>query len=94
MSAAAPIWKRVASPGLSDLSPEAARAILRMKFDQRDVERIHELSAKSKQGTLTDTQRGQLDLYLQIGHILTLMHSKARMALKSGGVRKQQRKSA
>jgi len=36
-------------------------------------------------------QRSELDLYLQIGHVLTFMHSKARMALKPNDARKRRK---
>ncbi|HEY4330562.1 MAG TPA: hypothetical protein VGN88_12555, partial [Phycisphaerae bacterium] len=71
------ILERVTFPVFHGLSSEAARAILRMKFSPADIRRIHVLSARASRGDLTQDQRGQLDVYLQIGHMLTLLHSKA-----------------
>jgi hypothetical protein len=88
-----PIWDRIAAPAFTQLRPAAARALLRMKFRSGDVRRIHQLSSLAKKGALDEAQRGELDLYLQIGHVLTLMHSKARMALKPPESRRR-RKSA
>ncbi len=76
------ILKRVTSPAFSEITPDVARGILRMKFKSADVQRIHSLSSRAKKGALNQTEQGLLDLYLQIGHMLTLMHSRARLALK------------
>ena len=70
------------SPELDDLTPEAAKAILRMRLSKADVARVIRLSSYASEGTLTDAQRGELELYLQIGDVITIMHSKARVALK------------
>ncbi len=86
------LWDRVTSPGLINLPPEAARSILRMKLKRSVIERIHELSAITRKGRLIKSQRAELDLYLQIGHLLTLMHSQARLALRAPA--RKRRKSA
>jgi hypothetical protein len=86
-------WSGVMSPALDKLKPEAARALLELKFTKAQLARMHELSGLSKQGRLTEEQSAELEKYLQLGHMLTLLHSKARMALKKGTPRGR-RKSA
>ena len=49
---ASAIWGRVVKPDRGTLSPEAARAILKMDFDPEDRERINLLSAKAQKGSL------------------------------------------
>src|SRR5206468_11583662 len=83
------LWERIASPAFLELDPAAARAILRLKFKPADVNRIHELSNKAKNDTLGEPERAELDLYPQIGHLLTLVHTKAPIALKSSNRRKR-----
>jgi hypothetical protein len=62
-----------------------------MKLSASDTKRIHELSELAQKGSLRPMQRSELDLYLQIGHVLTFMHSKARMALKPTEARKRRK---
>ena len=75
-------WTQLLSP-LDDLSPEAARVILRIKFSKTQVARIDRLIAKSREDALNASERLKLESYLQFGNLLTLMHSKARMALRN-----------
>ena len=76
------LWERIVSPSLSGLTPSAARALLGVRFAKADIDRFNFLSKKAKRGRLTDNQRVELELLLDIGNLLTLMHSQARIALK------------
>jgi hypothetical protein len=75
------VWKRLVSP-LDDLTPAAARAILRLKLSPRDQSRVQRLCSKGSEGKLSAEEKEELDLFVQIGNLITLMHSKARLALK------------
>ena len=88
------VWGRVLSPSLDDIKPEAARAILAMRLKKSDVERIYELSAFANQRPLDEVEGAELEALLDVGHLLTLMHSRARMALKRRPARGGRRKSA
>ena len=44
-----------------------------------------QLLAKAKEGTLTPEEEAEIDNYERVGHILSLMKSKARCSLKSRG---------
>ena len=93
----AEVWGRVLDLGKSELDADAARALLRMKFKRRDVARIHELSSLANEGRLTPEERAELDGYLAIGSFLTILHSKARMALRgetAGPPRKARRRAS
>jgi hypothetical protein len=78
----AAIWERVIQPDRSNLSPEAARSILQLSFDQRDRDRMHALALKAQAGTLTPKDQQDLDNYRRVGRLLDLMKSKARLSLK------------
>jgi hypothetical protein len=94
---ASSILRRVVYPPLEELKPEAARALLQMKFNRRDLKRINDLSALARRGALTEAQADELDFYLDLGNLLMLVHSKARTALKRQGTAtrgKVRRKSA
>ena len=65
-----------------ELSPGAARYLLSIKLPTCDEERVNELSAKARAGTLTKSEQQELDSYLHIGSLLAVMQSKARRVLK------------
>ena len=76
------ILSRVLEAHAASFTPEAAQAMLRLTFDQVDLDRMHALAEKNRQGTLTDVEWQALQNYLLVGHFLDLLHSKARLALK------------
>jgi hypothetical protein len=66
----------------SSFTPEAARSILQLKFDQIDMDRMNILAEKNCWGMLTEAEQQELQSYLLVGHLLDLLHTKARLALK------------
>jgi hypothetical protein len=76
------IWERVIDPNEDDLSPEAARFLLRLDFGEPDHARMQELAQKSNDGTLTADERLELQNYVRIGNVIALMQSKARLSLR------------
>ena len=81
------ILRRVIGPDPDDFEPGAARQILRIRLTRADISRVNKLSALARRGSLTPEQRAELEGYLQVGNVLTLLHSKARMALKRRSLR-------
>jgi hypothetical protein len=75
------IFCRVLEPDQATLSTAAAKAILDFDFNQADKDRMRELSAKTGEGTLTDEEQAEINNYERVGHILSLMKSKARLSL-------------
>ena len=65
-----------------DLSPSVARALLKLRFAERDHVRMGELSAKARTGTLTAQEQIELDTFERLGCLLDIVHSQARRALK------------
>ena len=65
-------------------SPEAARAILSLRFSPAAVSRMNELAEKNQQGTLSETDRGALATYLRVGQFLNVVQAKARVCLSTG----------
>jgi hypothetical protein len=76
------ILSRLISPEEDDLTPEAAEGFLRIKFKQRELDRMHELAVKNQEGLLTPRERDEMENYRHVGFLLDLMHSKARRVLK------------
>jgi hypothetical protein len=76
------IWARLLGPGGTSLSREAARAILDIDFSRADKERMHDLAARARRGTLTAAEEEEIDSYGRIGSFLSIMKSKARTAFR------------
>jgi len=64
------------------LTSEAARSILALDFGQADRERMHQLALKAQEGSLTAEEKVEINHYERIGHLLSMMKSKARKSLK------------
>ena len=79
----ADILSRVVSPNRPDLDPAAAKAILRMSFDEGATDRIRDLLSRNQEGALSDAERDELQQYLRVGQFLDLLHAKAHLALQS-----------
>jgi uncharacterized protein YnzC (UPF0291/DUF896 family) len=78
----AAILSRLIRPEEDTLTPETAEGFLRIKFEQRDLDRMHELAVKNQDGLLTTQERSEMENYRSVGFLLDLMHSKARRTLK------------
>jgi hypothetical protein len=79
----AAIWAKVIAPEKEGLSPEAARSILRLKFDAEAKARMNELARKNQDGLLSPEERQELEGYVKVGDVLSLLHLKARKSLQS-----------
>jgi hypothetical protein len=76
------IFSRVLQPDQATLSVAAAKAILEFGFCPADKERMRQLSAKAREGTLDADEQGEINNYERVGHILSLMKLKARRSIK------------
>jgi hypothetical protein len=65
-----------------ELPAEAAKALLEIRFDRSDLDRIHELVTKNQDNVLTPAEKADLESYLLVSSFLDLMHAKARRSLK------------
>jgi hypothetical protein len=75
------ILHRLLEPENANLSAEAARYLLSIDFPEADRERMDVLAEKSQSGELLGDERDELEEYVRIGHVLALIHSKARKSL-------------
>jgi hypothetical protein len=78
----AAILSRMVRPQQDDLSNAEAQAVLRVDFDRRDLDRLHELTMRNQDDALTPAERSELESYLRLSAFLDLMHAKARLTLK------------
>jgi hypothetical protein len=77
------IFGRVLEPDRATLGAAAARAIIDLDFKLADKDRMRELLAKAKAGTMTADEEIEIDNYERVGHMLSLMKSKARRSLRA-----------
>ncbi len=64
------------------MSPEVARYFLDLQLSQADRSTLDALAEKSRQGTLTTAEQGELDEYRRVGRLVELMKVKAQVALQ------------
>ncbi len=81
----AAILTRVIQPEQDDLSPTAARALLKFSFTSHDRQRMHDLAVKNQSGALTAAEQHELDSYCRVGRLIDLLGAKARLSLKKRG---------
>ena len=81
----AAILARVIEADESEVTPDVARYLLSMQLPQVDRNRVDELSAKARTGSLSAAEEAELDSYLHIGSLLGVMQSRARRLLKKTG---------
>ena len=79
---------RLIGPERENLPVAAARALLKLDFEPRDHERMHELSLKAKEGKLSPEERAEVDANGRVGCLLDMMHSLARRCLERRLVRR------
>jgi hypothetical protein len=79
------ILRRIVDADRPDLSPAAARAILRLDFNARDRARMNRLAAKNREGRLSPEEDQELDNFIRVGQTLGILKSKARRSLKKNG---------
>ena len=76
------VWLRILHPE-GKLTPSVARAILRLTFPETERDRMHDLSAKARAGSLTPAEDQQMEAYERAGALLSILKSKARQVLKN-----------
>jgi hypothetical protein len=76
------IFGRLIRADDGDLAHELARYLLTLGFSDEDQARMHELAERNQEGALAADEREELQSYVKAGHLLALLHSKARKSLK------------
>jgi len=76
------IWERLFVPDHQQITPDQARYLLEVRFSNADLDRIQELSGKADDGTLGPDETVELDRYVHVGHLLSILKAKIRRKLK------------
>jgi hypothetical protein len=56
---------------------------LDLRFSERDRARMNELAEKNQDEFLSDEERQELEAYVKVGDVLSLLHLKARKSLSA-----------
>ena len=75
------IFGRLIRADEGSLSPELARYILTLGFEPADQARMQDLATRNQAGALSLEEKEELQSYVKAGHLLALLHSKARKSL-------------
>lgn len=81
----AAILARLIRPDDDSLSADAAESLLNIRFEQRDLDRMHDLATRNQDDRLTTAEKQEMENYRRVGFLLDLLHSKARRSLKKRG---------
>jgi hypothetical protein len=76
------ILTRLAGADGRALSSATAKGFLALAFSPADIDRMHELAAKAREGMLSADEQAEVEAYSRIGSLLGILKSKARRALK------------
>lgn len=77
------ILARLIQTRQDNLSRDAANYLLSLRFEDKDVSRMNELSELARLGTLTPAEEAELDSYIHVSNLLAVMQSKARQSLRA-----------
>jgi hypothetical protein len=76
------LFQRMIESSGHHFSAEHARYILSLDFSKREHARYQKLAAKAQAGKLTKAEGEELDEFLTVNSMLTVLQSKARVALR------------
>ncbi len=65
------------------MDSHVARYLLSLDFEPEDVERMNLLAERAREGGLSADEEAELDSYLHVGNLLTIMQSKSRVYLRT-----------
>ena len=78
----APVLDRLLDPVGRILTPEVARDLVDLRFDQKAQTHIRKLARKCNDGKLTDAERREYETYVYAIDFIGILQAKARNLLK------------
>jgi hypothetical protein len=76
------LFGRLLANGRGEMSPELARYVLILGFDNDDQAHMRDLAARNQESLLSPEEQEELQGYVKAGHLLALLQSQARKALR------------
>jgi len=67
----------------TEMDSHVAHYLLSLDFEPADVERMNVLAARSRDGELSPEEAAELESYIHVGNLLSIIQSKARVYLKT-----------
>ena len=77
------IFRRVIQPESGTLPPELAKFVQGLDFRPDDHSRYEELSSKARDGSLSPNEEDELDGFLHVDSLLSILRLKAERSLRS-----------
>jgi hypothetical protein len=77
------IFARLIKADEGNLSRELARYIMTLGFEEDDQARMRDLAERNQEDSLAPDEKRELQNFVKAGHMLALLHSKARRSLKA-----------
>jgi hypothetical protein len=66
-----------------EMDSHVARYLLSLDFEPEDVDRMNLLAERAREGDLSADEEAELDSYLHVGNLLTIMQSRSRVYLRT-----------
>jgi hypothetical protein len=79
------VLEQLAELDVESISPATARKLLEFRFAAAHHARVKALSRKAQLGTLSPAEHQELDEYIRVGALLSILQSRARRVLKDTG---------
>jgi hypothetical protein len=79
------ILEAAVAPKEATLSPPVAKAVLSIKFTDKQQQEVQKLLDKNNAGTITPRQKEKLESYVRIGNLLNILKIKAQTSLEKSG---------
>jgi hypothetical protein len=79
------VLEQFADLDVESISPAIARKILEFRFAASHHRRVKALSQQAQTGALSPAEQEELDEYIRVGTLLSILQSRARRALKAAG---------
>ena len=84
----AEILHSAVSPDEPTFSRPVAKAVLAIKFSERQQKEVSRLLDKNNEGTITTRELAKLESYVRVGNLLSLLKAKARVSNSSRVVKR------
>jgi hypothetical protein len=78
----ADILEKIVAPHQGNMDPQAAWAILQLRFDGTTTKQIRNLLRKNNRGAISAPERLMLEKFLRVGKLVDLLHAKAHLSLR------------
>jgi hypothetical protein len=86
-SADAIVLEKILDPLTNALTPDLARKIVDLRADAEIQALIDNLGDKANEGTLTEAERRQYEIYVRAGTLVSILQAKARKLISNGHAR-------